>query len=188
VPVVTAARSIVDLASCLERDRLGAVADDLVQRRATTWPAIGGAFGDVVRPGKPGMTTLALLLDDRCGTEVPAQSGLEQALFTALAAPGLPPPVRQMALPDRQRPLGRGLVDAAYPDAGIVIEADGRTYHMRLVDMRRDRARDAQMIKAGWVPLRFMYPQIVHDPGAVCADIAETRAVRLDQLVGRRAA
>lgn len=188
LPVVTAARSIVDLASRLGHDRLGEVADDLVQRRATTWPAVGGAFNDVVRPGKPGMATLATLLDDRCGTKVPAQSKLEQALFTALAAGGLPPPVRQMPIPGRPRRLGRGLVDAAYPDTGIVIEADGRTYHMRLVDMRRDRERDAQVIKAGWVPLRFMYAQVVHDPGTVCADIAETRAVRLDQLVGRRAA
>jgi very-short-patch-repair endonuclease len=184
LPVVTAARSIVDLASRLGHDRLGEVADDLVQRRATTWPAIGGAFNDVARPGKPGMARLAMLLDDRCGTGVPAQSKLEQALFTALAAGGLPPPVRQMPIPGRPRLPGRGLVDAAYPEAGIVIEADGRTYHMRLIDMRRDRERDAQVIKAGWVPLRFMYSQVVHDPGMVCADVAETRAVRLEQLVG----
>jgi predicted transcriptional regulator of viral defense system len=188
LPVVTAARSIIDLASCLASERLGGVADDLVQRRATTWPAIGGAFGDVVRPGKPGMATLARLLDDRCGSDVPAQSTLEQALFTSLAAGGLPPPLRQMSIPGRVRSPSQGLVDAAYPDAGIVIEADGRTYHMRLIDMRRDRERDAQVVKAGWVPLRFMYEQIVHDPGAVCADIAATRAVRLDQLVGRLAA
>jgi very-short-patch-repair endonuclease len=154
----------------------------------TTWTAVGGAFNDVVRPGKPGMARLATLLDDRCGAAVPAQSKLEQALFTALAAGGLPPPVRQMPIPGRPRELGRGLVDAAYPDTGIVIEADGRTYHRRLMDMCRDRERDPQVIKAGWVPLRFMYSHVVHDPGIVCADVAETRAVRLDQLVRRWAA
>jgi very-short-patch-repair endonuclease len=74
------------------------------------------------------------------------------------------------------------------PYAGMVIEADGRTYHMWLIDMRRDRERDAQVIKAGWVPLRFMHSQVVDDPGTVCANIAETRAVRLDQLLGRRPA
>ena len=134
------------------------------------------------------MTTLATLLDDRCGADVPAQSALEQALFTALAAGGPPPPLRQMPIPGRARSPGRGLVDAGYRDVGIVIEADGRTYHMRLSDLRRDRVRDAQVVKAGWVPLRFMYEQIVHDPGGVCADIAATRAVRLGQLVGRQAA
>ena len=46
---------------------------------------------------------------------------------------GVPLPGRQMLLPGRG-PV-RGLVDAAYPDARIVIEADGRTYHTRLADM-----------------------------------------------------
>lgn len=177
LPVVTAARSVVDLSSRLALDRLGDVADDLVQRRSTSWPAIGAVFRDVVRPGKPGMPTLAALLDDRCGTSVPPDSKLERALFTALAAGGLPVPVRQMWLPGRGRV--RGLVDAAYPDARIVIEADGRTYHMRLRDMRRDRERDAQVVRAGWVPMRFMYDQVLDGPAAVCSDIRETRRVRL---------
>ncbi|HEX6567588.1 MAG TPA: DUF559 domain-containing protein, partial [Acidimicrobiales bacterium] len=149
----------------------------LVQARATSWHAIGGVFRDVVRPGKPGMATVTALLDDRCGTTVPAASTLERALFTALAAGGLPEPVRQMPLPG-SGPV-RGLVDAAYPDARIVLEADGRTYHMRLADMRRDRERDARVVKAGWVTMRFVYSQVVDDPAAVCADVAEARRVRL---------
>jgi very-short-patch-repair endonuclease len=177
LPVVTAARAVVDLGARLRPDRLGDVADDLVQLRATSWPAIGAVFRDVLRPGKPGMATLARLLDDRCGTHVPAGSMLERALFTALAAGGLPAPERQVPLPGRG-PV-RGLVDAAYPDARIVIEADGRTYHMRLRDMRRDRERDAQVVKSGWVPMRFMYDQVLGRPASVCSDIAEARSVRL---------
>lgn len=177
LPVVTAARAVVDLGSRLTVQRLGDVADDLVQQRATTWPAIGAVFRDLVRPGKPGMATVAALLDDRMRTGVAAGSILERALFTALAAGGLPAPVRQLPLPGRG-PV-RGLADAAYPDARILLEADGRTYHMRLADMRRDRERDAQAIKAGWVTMRFVYEQIVHEPGTVCADVAEARRVRL---------
>ncbi len=177
LPVVTAARSVVELGSRLSLDRLGDVADDLVQIRATTWAAIGAVFRDVARPGKPGMPTVAALLDDRCGTRVPAASALERALFSALAAAGLPAPVRQMPLPGSGRV--RGLVDAAYPDARILLETDGRTYHMRLQDMRRDRERDAQAIAAGWVTMRFLHDQVVGDPEGVCADIAAARRVRL---------
>jgi hypothetical protein len=177
LPVVTPARAVVELGSRLSPDRLGDVADDLVQLRKTSWPAIGRVFRDVARPGKPGMATVAAMLDDRCGHEVPADSHLERSLFTALAAGGLPAPVRQMALPGRG--AIRGLVDAAYPDARIVLEADGRTYHMQLDAMRRDRERDAQVVKAGWVPLRFVYEQIVHDPAAVAEDVRVSRAVRL---------
>jgi hypothetical protein len=185
LPIVTAARAAVDLGARLPASRLELVVDDLVQNRATTWVAVAAVFGDVVRPGKPGMATVATVLDERCGRAVPAQSMLEAALFSALAAGGLPPPVRQMPLPGRG-PL-KGLADAAYHDARIVIEADGRRYHSRLVDLRRDRERDAQVVKAGWVPLRFVYEQIVHDPVAVCADVAEARAVRLALFSERRA-
>jgi hypothetical protein len=184
LPVVTAARAVIDLAVTLDFGRLGRVADDLVQARATTWRAIGGVFRDVARPGKPGLPVLARLMDDRCGTGVPADSMLERSLFSALAAGGLPAPLRQMPLPG-WGPV-RGLVDAAYPDARIVLEADGRTYHMRLEAMRRDRERDAQVVRAGWVPLRFVHDQVVHDPASVCAVVAETRAVRLP-LFGRAA-
>lgn len=181
LPVVSAARAIVDLGSRLGADRLGDVADDLVQLRATSWPAVGRVFRDVLRPGKPGMATVATMLDERCGTDVPPDSRLERALFTALAAGGLPAPVRQMPLPGRGGV--RGLVDAAYPDARVVLEADGRTYHMRLEAMRRDRERDAQVVRAGWVPLRFVYEQIVHDPAAVADDVRATRAVRLPLFI-----
>jgi predicted transcriptional regulator of viral defense system len=177
LPVVTAARAVVDLGSRLPVGTLGDVADTLVQRRATSWPAVGAVFRDVLRPGKPGMATVAELLDDRCGAAVPAESRLEQMMFTALAAGGLPAPVRQMRLPGGGP--ARGVVDAAYRDARIVIEADGRTYHSRLQDMRRDRERDAQVVQAGWVPLRFMYEQVLHDPGAMCEAVAEARRVRL---------
>jgi Transcriptional regulator, AbiEi antitoxin/Protein of unknown function (DUF559) len=147
LPVVTAARSVVELGSRLSLERLGDVADDLVQARATTWRAIGAVFRDVARPGKPGMPTVAALLDDRFGTGVHGRV--------------------------------RGLVDAAYLDARVLLETDGRTYHMRLQDMRRDRERGAQAVATGWVTLRFMYDQVVGDPAGVCADIAAARRVRL---------
>src|SRR3546814_15933285 len=73
----------------------------------------------------------------------------------------------------------RGIADGGYLDAQIVLEADGRRWHGRLKAARRDRERDAQVVRAGWVPLRFVYEQLVHDPAEVCAVVAETRATRL---------
>src|SRR3546814_14816748 len=76
----------------------------------------------------------------------------------------------------------RGIADGGYLDAQIVLEADGRRWHGRLKAARRDRERDAQVVRAGWVPLRFVYEQLVHDPAEVCAVVAETRATRLALL------
>src|SRR3546814_15986099 len=76
----------------------------------------------------------------------------------------------------------RGIADGGYLDAQIVLEADGRRWHGRLKAARRDRERDAQVVRAGWGPLRFVYEQLVHDPAEVCAVVAETRATRLALL------
>lgn len=135
--------------------------------------------------GKPGLTKLARVLEERGGGYVPPASELERALFDALAADGLPPPERQIALPGRG--AVRGIADGGYRDARIVLEADGRRWHSRVEAARADRARDAQVVRSGWVPLRFVYEQIVHEPAEVCAIVRETRAVRLE-LFRRHAA
>jgi Protein of unknown function (DUF559) len=89
---------------------------------------------------------------------------------------GLPPPVQQMPVPGH-RP-SHGLVDAAYPHARLILEADGRRWHTRVQDLRRDHERDSQAARAGWQTLRFVYEQIVHAPDEVAAVVADVIAVR----------
>lgn len=175
-------RAVVELGATRSLSVVGRVADDLVRARRTTYSAIAAVLAAVTRPGKPGLGTVAAVLSERSDGHVPASSVLEEALFAALSAGGLPDPVRQVPLPGRG-PL-RGLVDAAYPDALIVIEADGRRWHSRVDAARRDRERDAQVVRAGWVPLRFVYEQVLEDPAAVCAVVAETLGRRITQLAG----
>jgi very-short-patch-repair endonuclease len=45
--------------------------------------------------------------------------------------------------------------------------------------MRRDRERDAQVVTAGWLTMRFVYEQVCDERAGLCADILETRRVRL---------
>ena len=115
---------------------------------------------------------------------MPPHSELERALFDALAAYGLPAPVRQLPLPGRDRP--RGIADGGYLDAKIVLEADGRRWHDRLAAAAKDRERDLQAARVGWQTMRWVYEQVVGDPAEVCAAVRDARAVRLDLF--RRAA
>jgi very-short-patch-repair endonuclease len=98
-------------------------------------------------------------------------------MFEALAVGGLPAPQRQVPLPGRSEI--RGIADAAYADVRIVLEADGRRWHERVEAVRRDRARDLQVTRAGWVPMRFGYELIVGNPEELCAAVRETRDARL---------
>lgn len=180
LPVSTPARSVVELGATAGADLVGRAADDLVRSRRTTYAAIASVLAEVARPGKPGVELVGQMLEERVGGHVPPASELERALFATLAGGGLPSPERQVPLPGRGPAFG--LVDGAYRDARVVLEADGRRWHARMSAARRDRERDAQVVRAGWVPLRFVYEQIVAEPHEVCAIVRETRERRLELL------
>lgn len=70
---------------------------------------------------------------------------------------------------------GKFLVDAAIPEANLVIQADGNYWHGHgLADdemhprvLRRvkyDRSQDAYMTSAGWTVLRFWESDLTYDP------------------------
>jgi very-short-patch-repair endonuclease len=170
------ARCVVELAATQPERVVGAVLDDLLRMGKVRLPQVHRVVADVLRPGKPGMASIARVLDQRGEGYVPPQSELERALFDALAAGGLPAPSRQVPLPGRG-PI-RGLADAGYLDVKILLEVDGRRWHQRVEASARDKARDLQVIRAGWLPIRLEYEHIVRDPGEMCAAIADVRAER----------
>jgi very-short-patch-repair endonuclease len=177
LPVSRVERALVEVAATMGARQLADVVDDAVASRRTTYPRVSTCLGLVARPGKRGVRRMAELLDSRADGAAPAQSQLEQMLFAALRAGGLPTPRRQMPLPGRG--AVEGLVDAGYRDARLIIEADGRRWHTRVRQLKSDHQRDAEAARVGWLTLRFMHEQIVQEPGEVCAVVADVRASRL---------
>lgn len=176
LPVSEPARAVVECAASLGSRRLGHVLDDLVFDRRTSFAQVSVRLAEVMRPGKPGVTALARLLDERAEGSRPSGSQLERDLVGVLVAGGLPAPERQMTLPGTG--AIDGLVDAAYRDCRVILEADGRRWHTRARDIARDHARDAEAARAGWQTLRFLYEEITRDPEGVCATVSDVRAVR----------
>jgi very-short-patch-repair endonuclease len=177
LPVTKPARAVVEVAAVLGRRRLRRVLDDVLLGHLAKLPQIAACLREVMRPGKPGVRKLAEILDDRSNGYIPPQSELERALLAALAVAGLPEPRRQFPLPGRGDL--EGLVDAAYPDAQLIIEADGRRWHTRLDDFATDRRRDREAARVGWQTIRFVYDEIMYDPAGVGRQVAEIRAERL---------
>ena len=178
LPVSRPARAVVELAATQPAAMIGRVADDLVASGRTTMAQIGKVFAEVARPGKPGMAKIASVLDARGDGYVPPTTELERMLFDALAAGGVSAPQRQVPVAGRDQVIG--IVDAAYPDARLVLEADGRRWHDRVHAAATDRRRDAEAARMGWQTLRFVHEQLKQDPGEVCAIVRETRDLRLD--------
>jgi very-short-patch-repair endonuclease len=177
LPVSCAARAVVEVAATLGPKQLERTLDAALHTKRASLSQINACFREVLRPGKPGIAKLVALLDLRDDGYVPPASELERALFGALRAGGLPEPRRQFPLPGRG--AVDGLVDAAYPDVRLIIEADGRRWHTRIEDFRRDRQRDAEAARAGWQTLRLTYAEIAHDPGELCNTVGDIRAARM---------
>jgi very-short-patch-repair endonuclease len=174
--VTTAARGIVDVSATVGERHLGHLVDDLIVARLVSLAQISCCLRDVTRRGKPGVRALGRVLDDRRDGYVPPHSELERKLFEVLAAGGLPRPRRQVPLPGRG--AIEGVVDAAYPDVRLVIEADGRRWHTRVRDLARDHLRDAEAARVGWQTLRLLYEQIVGDPHETCATVHDVQEAR----------
>jgi very-short-patch-repair endonuclease len=181
LPHTTPARTLVDLAATTRMGRLAAALDDaVVSQRITSFAAVGRELAKVARRGKPGVRVLMVLLDERGPGEEPPQSQLELSLFGLIRAARLPAPIRQFAFPGQV--FTRGCVDAAYPDARLILEADGRRWHTRIKDLARDHERDAEALRAGWATLRLLHEHIVDEAEWTAQLIRDTRARRIAQL------
>jgi hypothetical protein len=180
LPVTTVARTIVDLAAVVHPARLMHIVEDAKHANLVEYPEVGECLRSVARRGKPGVRALTRVLDSLTQTSGKAMSVLERELLALMYRAGLPPPVVQMPFPGRQLPAS--CVDVAYPEAKLVIEADGRAWHSRIADIKRDRERDAEAARNGWQTLRLLYEHIVDDPTGTAALIDEVRRTRLLQL------
>ena len=86
-------------------------------------------------------------------------SPIEFKLYEAMRHEGLSP------VP--QYPIEGYIVDFAFPDVRLAIEADGAAYHTE--DRReRDRKRDWVIRRQGWTVKRF-YGATIHDRAENCA-------------------
>jgi very-short-patch-repair endonuclease len=117
------------------------------------------------------------VLDRLTGTGTTTMSVLERELFELIDSAGLPRPTSQFPFPGQL--FTNGCVDAAYVDAKLVIEADGRAWHTRVADIKRDHERDADAARHGWQTLRLLYENIKGDREGTAALIRDVRRERL---------
>jgi very-short-patch-repair endonuclease len=67
-------------------------------------------------------------------------------------------------------------VDALWPAAKLVVEADSFEFHGHRAAFERDRARDAAMQAAGYRVIRLTHRRLEGDPAAVAAQLRELLA------------
>jgi very-short-patch-repair endonuclease len=166
VPVTRAARTLVDFAAnapplLLERAVEDALRRGLVNRRELE--------AELAR-GRPGSGPLGRLMAREHGPAL-TRSEAERRFVALVRGAALPPPDHNV--------LVEGIeVDILWREQRLVVEVDGFAYHSGREAFERDRVRDARLVALGIRVMRVTWRQIVYEPSAVVAALAQALAVR----------
>jgi len=128
-------------------------------------------------PGHRGVEVLRRALAELSEEPGWTQSELERRFVELTRAHHLPLPLANQYVEGE-------LVDAYWPDHGLIVEVDGWQTHKTRAAFERDRARDAKLVAAGYRVLRFTYRRIEDDPAGVANELRRA----LSEPRGRRAA
>ena len=149
IRVTTVARTLLDLAPVLNRDRLAAVVGRAEERLLADSPSLPELIER--HRGARGLGALrAVLADSMLGTDVPA-SELEIEFAGFLRRRGLPGPRRNVWIEADGRSYE---VDCLWEGAGLAVELDSRAFHHNVRSFESERARDAALLSIGVTTIR----------------------------------
>lgn len=167
--VTSPLRTVLDCARTLPFADALAVADSALRRRAVERDELDLAAAGLVGRGTVRARRVVAAADGRAAN--PFESGL-RAIVLERGIPGFAP-----QLPFRT-PRLRGYVDLGDPVTQIALEADSFEFHGSRQAMDRDCRRYDELVRTGWLVLRFSWEQVMSDQEWVADTVEETVALR----------
>jgi very-short-patch-repair endonuclease len=146
IPVTTPARTLIDLATCVDRDRLEEALDDALRRRLVSLPKLRWRIKEL-----GARKLLTKLVEERAHGVT--ESNLEIRVLRAIRAAGLPKPVIQHR-------IGRYRVDLAYPEDRVAVECDGYQFHSGRRAFDADRERRNVLTAMKWTVLHATWTDV----------------------------
>ena len=183
LPVTTPLRTIFDLASVMHIASLRDLVRDEITLHQLDVAELGAVMDSLRRRGKPGVAKLARVLDDLGPGEGLSRSQLERLLDEVISGSGLPTPAVEYPLPGRG--AATGFVDRCWPEARMIVEADGRRWHTRRTQMGLDATRSIEAQAAGFETTRLLWEHLESDADNTARLLRTIYEQRLD-LVGRQ--
>jgi len=163
-------RTLFDLASVVDRDRLEDAFDDAVRRGLVSARHMRQRLHELDGRGRRGVANLRRIVDDRSQHRRVPQSVFETRTMRAFRAAGLPKAVLQHPIRDRGRLVA--IVDFAFPDQRIAIEADGYRWHAGRRRWEHDLARRNTLTSLGWHVLHLTWNDVSTRPEETAAIVA----------------
>ena len=166
IPVTTPARTLLDLASTLDKHRLARAIDRAEALRLTS-PTFLSALIERY-PGRRGIAKLREIVDEgQVGLRI-TKSDLEDLFLVFADRYGLPRPETNVWME-----LGGRMIEAdcLWRDARLIVELDSRGFHDTTQAFEADRARDRAAVAGGWRVVRVTYRQLTREHAALAADL-----------------
>jgi very-short-patch-repair endonuclease len=155
LPLTTVARTLVDLASVVDRRALERAIDKAEHLGLLDHGELERTLDRA--PGRRGTRTLRRILATLEGPNR-TRSELEERFLALCRDAGLPLPRMNQRL---GLSAGSAEVDCLWPTQRLVVELDGFASHSTRIAFGRDRWRDRQLRRAGFEPLRYTWNDIV---------------------------
>jgi very-short-patch-repair endonuclease len=164
IPVTTPARTLFDLAAVVLPDQLEAAFQEAEVRRLTSPTSLDALVARY--PGRRGTRAIdALLAKHRAiGASIPT-SVLQRRLLALLDA-------HDLSRPDVNRITDHGELDAIWHEHKLIVECDGFATHGTRKAFEADRARDRELVVAGWRVVRVTWRQLRDEPDTIARQIA----------------
>jgi hypothetical protein len=183
IPVTTVIRTLIDLATILDRRELEDVINQADAKNLLRADVLRAELDR--RVGQPGVPALRAILDR--DLFVLSDSDLERLFIPIAREAGLPKPQSRVW-------VNGWKVDFYWPVLGLIVECDSLRYHRTAFEQRKDRLRDQAHFLAEETPVRYTHWQIAKDRayvarhlGAVAERLARERSIALSSGTGRRA-
>jgi hypothetical protein len=178
------ARTMVDLASILDRAWLRAALDSALRQRKANLAWIHRALENHGK-GRRGAACLRTLLSEHQREDEVPDSVLESMGIELALATKRKPKLHWKILEGAQLIAE---VDFAWPEVRLCVELDGWREHGTRTAFVRDRARDRALLRLGWMVLRFTWQDVIADRESVIAELVSSYESRIRSATVRKPA
>jgi len=164
IPCTNILRTLADLGA-VDRPSVSDAVGHVIAVKLADLSALDAAAREHSRHGRPGIPALRDAIDAWAIDDKPADSILEVAMARLVRRHHLAPVDFHPTIEGHE-------VDFRVIDTPVILECDGWAHHgLNRRGFERDRDRDADLVAAGWIVVRFTYRAITMSPGAVARRI-----------------
>ena len=166
IPITTPARTLLDLAGCVEVRELERALAEAFALRLTSAAELGVLLGRHTR--RPGARRLQIMLQPDARPAL-TRSQAEEEFLMLIRKADMPDPESNVRLEGYE-------VDFYWRAERLVVEIDGRAFHSSDRTFESDRRRDAALLAAGLRVMRVTWRQIVKEREALLARLIRALA------------